>query len=149
MLLAASPLGAVLGVLLVSSWPPAVQVSRILPMALLLPLPLLGLLFDPHWVVAGLLFVVAGVCQGFMVPLMATFTLLSPDHLRGRLSAVAGSGFALVSALSFLAVGALADVITPALAVVVSAVVTLIALLPVWRRWPGRELAEASARTYS
>ncbi|GAA4356799.1 MFS transporter [Angustibacter luteus] len=148
-LLAAGPLGAVAGVLLVSRWTPVVQVSRILPMALLLPLPLLGVVLDPPWAVAGVLFVLAGVCQGFMVPLMATFTLLSPDELRGRLSAVAGSGFALVTATSFLAVGALADATNPALAVVVSAVLTLLLLVPVWRSWPRRELAEAAERAYS
>jgi MFS family permease len=148
-LLAASPFGAVLGVLLVSRWRPAVQVGRILPMAMLLPLPLLGLVFDPGWVVAVVLFVMAGVFQGFMVPLMSTFTLLGPEHMRGRLNALAGAGFALVAAGSFLAVGALADLTSPSLAVTVSAAATLLALLPVWRGWPRAELAEATAKAYS
>ncbi|WP_426561051.1 MFS transporter [Angustibacter sp. McL0619] len=148
-LLAASPFGAVISVLVVSRWSPSVQVGRILPMALLLPLPLLGLVFNPAWVVAVVLFVLAGVFQGFMVPLMSTFTLLSPDQMRGRLSALAGSGFALIAAGCWLAVGALADLTSPSLAVTVSAALTLLALVPVWRTWPRRELAEASARAYS
>ncbi len=148
-LLAAGPLGAFLGVLLVGRWEPMVQVRRLLLLATCVPLPLLGLAVDPPWQVAAVLFVVAGGFQGFMVPLMATYSLLSPDSLRGRLSAVAGSGFALVSALAFVVVGAFADWTSPSTAVVLSAVLTLVALLVVRSRWPRREIADAAERAYS
>lgn len=148
-LLAAGPLGAFLGVLLVSRWEPMVQVRRLLLLATCVPLPLLGLAVDPPWQVAAVLFVVAGGFQGFMVPLMATYSLLSPDSLRGRLSAVAGSGFALVSALAFVVVGAFADWTSPSTAVVLSAVLTLVALVAVRLRWPRREIADAAERAYS
>lgn len=148
-LLAASPFGAALSVLVVSRWEPTEQVRRLLGLATLVPLPLLGMLAEPPWPVAAGLFFLAGTFQGFMVPLMATFSLLAPDHLRGRLSGVAGSGFALLSALSFLAVGALADVTSPAVAVVIAAAATLLALALVWVRWPQRELIAAAVRAYS
>ncbi len=148
-LLAASPFGAFVSVLVVSRWAPIVQVRRLLVLASCVPVPLLGLVLDPGWQVAAGLFVLAGAFQGFMVPLMATFSLLSPDELRGRLGAVAGSGFALVSAMSFVLVGALADWTSPATAVVLAAAITVLALVPAWARWPHRQLAEAAERAYS
>jgi MFS family permease len=148
-LLGASPLGAVLSVMVVSRWQPAVQVRRLFVMAACVPLPMLGLVLVPRWPVAAILFFVAGAFQGFMVPLMATFSLLSPDPLRGRLSGLAGSGFALVSALAFLVVGGLADATSPAFAVVLSAGVTLVALAGARLRWPQRQLTAAAERAYS
>jgi hypothetical protein len=118
-------------------------------MATVLPLPLLLMALDPPVELVVGVFAAAGCLQAFLVPLMATFTLLSPDVLRGRLSALAGSGFALVSALSWVAVGALADATSPALAVELSAALVLIVLVPVWRSWPRAELSEATARAYS
>ena len=148
-LLAASPFGAFVSVLVISRWQPVVQVRRLLVLALCVPVPLLALAISPPWPVVVVLFFLAGAFQGFMVPLMATFSLLSPDHLRGRLSALAGSGFALVSAIAFLAVGALSDATNPALAVVLSAVATLLALLVVRSRWPQQQLCAAAERAYS
>ena len=134
MLLAASPLGAVLGVLLVSRWTPAVQVSRILPMALLLPLPLLGLVFDPPWVVAAVLFVAGRGLPGLHGAADGDVHAAQPGRSCAAGSAPSpGPASRWCRPARFLAVGALADVTTPALAVVVSAVVTLLALVPVWR----------------
>ncbi len=149
LLLAASPFGAFVSVLVISRWQPVVQVRRLLLLATCVPLPLLALVVVPPWPVVVVLFFVAGAFQGFMVPLMATFSLLTPDHLRGRLSGLAGSGFALVSAVAFVAVGALSDATSPAAAVVLSAVVTLIVLALVRTRWPQRQLCAAAERAYS
>jgi MFS family permease len=148
-LLAAMPFGMALGAAVVGRWTPVQQVRRMLPMAVLLPMPLLGMVFDPPWPVAGVLFVLAGACQAFLVPLMGTFTLVAPESLRGRLNAMAGAGFSLITAVSFVVVGALADVTTAATAVFLTAVTTLLALVLVWRRWPARELDEAAARAYA
>ena len=148
LLLAAVPAGIAVGVAVVGRWTPQQQVHRMLPMAALLPLPLLAMALDPPWPVAGLLFALAGAMQAFLVPLMGTFTLLAPEHLRGRLNGVAGAGFSLISALSFVAVGALADATTSARAVAIAAGVTLLLVALAWRRWPARELDEAAARVY-
>jgi MFS family permease len=149
LLLAASPFGAFLSVLVISRWQPVVQVRRLMVLAMCVPLPLLALAASPPWPVVAGLFFAAGAFQGFMVPFMATFSLLSPDHLRGRLSALAGSGFALVSAIAFVVVGALSDATDPALAVVLSAIVTLLLLLVLRSRWPQRRLCTAAERAYS
>jgi MFS family permease len=147
-LLAAVPFGAVVGVALVSRWQPIVQVRRMLPLATLAPLPLLGLVVDPAWPVAVVLFALSGFCQGFMVPLMATYALLAPDVMRGRLNGLAGSGFALVTAIAFVVVGALADLTTPAQAVVVAAAATGVFLAVTWRLWPHRVMVERAQETY-
>jgi MFS family permease len=149
LLLAAVPLGVAVGAAIVGRWTPAQQVHRMLPMAALLPVPLLPMALDPPWPVACVLFALAGVCQAFLVPLMGTFTVLAPEPLRGRLNGVAGAGFSLISALAFVAVGALADATTSATAVALSAAATLLALPLVWRHWPARELDDAAAEAYS
>jgi MFS family permease len=148
-LLAAVPFGAVLGVAVVGRWHPVTQVRRMLPLASCAPLPLLGIVTDPSWPVAAGLFVLSGLCQGFMVPLMATYALLAPDEMRGRLNGLAGSGFALVTAVAFLVVGALADLTTEATAVVVAAVVTGVFLAATWAVWPRRRLVDSAVATYS
>jgi MFS family permease len=147
-LLAAVPFGAVIGVAVVGRWRPVVQVRRMLPLATLAPLPLLGLVVVPAWPVAGALFVLSGFCQGFMVPLMATYALLAPDAMRGRLNGLAGSGFARVSAVAFLVVGALADLTAPATAVVLAALATGVFLAVTWRLWPRRLMFERARQTY-
>ena len=148
LLLASVPLGAALGVLVVNRWSPREQVHRLLPLATLAPVPLLALAIDPPWQVAAVLFALSGACQGYMVPLMGTFTLLAPDAMRGRLNGLAGSGFALVSILALLAVGAAADLTSPALAVVLSAGVTLLMLAAIWRRWPRRAIEQGADRAF-
>jgi len=148
LLLAAVPAGIALGVAIVGRWTPRQQVDRMLPMAALLPLPLVALALDPPWPVALALFAVAGAFQAFLVPLMGTFTLLAPEHLRGRLNGVAGAGFSLISAVSFVVVGALADLTTSALAVAIAAGVTLAMVAVLWPRWPARELDEAATVVY-
>lgn len=148
-LYAATPLGAFVGVLFISRWSPQVQLRRLLTLATCVPLPLLGLAFDPPWAVTAALFFLAGSCQGFMVSLMGTFARMSPSHLRARLTGLAGSGFALVSTLTFLLVGGVADLTSPAFAVVVAAVLTLLVLAWVWLRWPHEQLRRAGEAVYS
>ncbi len=147
-LLAAVPFGAVVGVALVGRWEPVQQVRRMLPLASCAPVPLLLLVLDPPWPVATGLFVLSGLCQGFMVPLMATYALLAPDAMRGRLNGLAGSGFALVTALAFLLVGALADLTSPARAVVLAAVATAVFLAATWWLWPQRQVFDRARETY-
>jgi MFS family permease len=148
-LLAAVPFGAVIGVAVVGRWPPVAQVRRMLPVASAAPLPLLFLVVDPSWPVAALLFVLSGLCQGFMVPLMATYALLAPDAMRGRLNGLAGSGFALVTALAFLVVGALADLTSESFAVVLAALATSVFLAVTWAVWPRQQLIDSAVQTYS
>ena len=148
-LLATVPLGAAVGVVVVNRWTSSQQVRRLLPLATMAPMPLLLLAFDPPWQVAAVLFTLSGACQGYMVPLMGTFSLLAPDSMRGRLNGLAGSGFALVSVVALLLVGAAADATSPALAVVLAAASTLIFLAVTWHRWPSPAIEKAAVRAYA
>ncbi|WP_460447265.1 MFS transporter [Angustibacter aerolatus] len=147
-LLAAVPLGLALGAFVVGRWSPMTQVRSMLPMAALLPMPLLGLALDPRWQLVAVLYLVTGALQAFLVPLMGTFAVLAPPQLRGRLNGVAGAGFSLVSALSFLVVGFVADRTSPVFAVVLAAAVSLVAIAVAWPRWPQGQLEQAAERAY-
>lgn len=149
LLLAAPPLGAAIGVYVVSRWDALVQVRRILPMAGASTVPLLLVVFAPPWELALVLFLASGLCQGFMVPLLATFTVLAPDHLRGRVNGLAGAGFSAITAAAFLLVGGIADLSTPAFAVMFGGAVGCLVLAWTWTRWPRRELREAAETAYS
>nr|WP_284290517.1 MFS transporter [Angustibacter aerolatus] len=97
-LLAAVPLGLALGAFVVGRWSPMTQVRSMLPMAALLPMPLLGLALDPRWRLVAVLYLVTGALQAFLVPLMGTFAVLAPPQparaaqRRGRCRLLAGVG---------------------------------------------------------
>ncbi|NUQ31487.1 MAG: MFS transporter, partial [Dermatophilaceae bacterium] len=90
-LMAAPIIGAVAGILLIGRWDVHQQNRSIVPLALAMPLPLLVMaLRPPIWLVAALFFG-SGVLQAFMVPLQATFALVTEPELRGRIFSLAGS----------------------------------------------------------
>jgi MFS family permease len=118
-------------------------------MALLCPLPLIAAIGGPSWPLAAGLWLACGLCQGFMVPLMSTFMLLTPPELRGRLSGFAGATFAVVTAGTFLVCGALADSRTPQFAVAVAGALSLALVAATVTRWPRAELRRQAARVYA
>ena len=69
LLMAAPIFGAVVGLVMVGRWQPQRQNSRIIVMALLMPLPLLVTVFAPPLPVAWALWFVCGVLQAYMLPL--------------------------------------------------------------------------------
>ena len=114
-LMAALPAGGALGAILVSRWPPGDQTRAILPLALASCLPLVLTGASPPVLIATALWFVAGVGQGFMVPLIATVNLLTPAHSRGRVNGLAAAGFNVGSASAFALAGFGAAVLSPAL----------------------------------
>lgn len=146
--LMASPVaGAVLGVVLVGRWQPEVAGARMLPMALLMPAPLLLTAVLPAtsaWLpVLGLLWFGSGVLQAFILPLQATFALVVAPDLRGRVIGLAGASAMTTSALAFLLAGWLSEVFGPATSVTACAALSLGAIALLAARWPRRGLAEA------
>jgi MFS family permease len=148
LLLAAPPLGAVAGAWLVGRWHWQAQVRRILPMAVGASVPLLLMALEPPWPVALALFVVSGACGSFMVPLLSTFTLLAPKHLRGRLNGLAGAGFSAATVAAYLLVGVVADLTSPAFSVTVAGAACCAVLAVLWPGWPRREIRRASAAAF-
>jgi hypothetical protein len=84
LLMAAPMLGAVAGLVMVGRWQPARQNSRIIGMALLMPVPLVVTVLAPPVPITWLLWFGCGVLQAFMLPLQSTFSLVvSPRCVAG------------------------------------------------------------------
>jgi MFS family permease len=148
-LMASLPAGAALGAYLVGRLEPVRQVGLIVPLAVSACAPLLLTSLAPPWPVTLPLWFLAGLSQGFMVPLMTTVNLVSPVALRGRVNGLAGAGFSTVTATTFLVAGGLADLATPAVSVTVCAVVGLALVGAAHRTWPTGELRRAARRVYA
>jgi MFS family permease len=147
-LMASLPAGAALGALLVARLEPVRQVRLIVPLAVGSCAPLLLTSLAPPWQVALPLWFLAGLSQGFMVPLMTTVNLITPAALRGRVNGLAGAGFSTVTAVTFLLAGAAADLASPAVAVTLAAVLGLALVGAAYHSWPAGALRRAAERVY-
>ncbi|WP_374969538.1 MFS transporter [Terrabacter sp. BE26] len=147
--LMASPiLGAIVGILLVGRRDVVAQNRSILPMALAMPIPLLlTVLHPPIWVVTALFFL-SGVMQAFMVPLQATFALVTEPALRGRIFSLAGSVSVAAAGVTYVAAGWVGQYSSAHAGVAICAAVCLglTALLAV--SWPYRGVRAAVDRAY-
>jgi MFS family permease len=148
-LMASLPAGAALGAWLVARAEPVRQVSLVLPLAVASVTPLLLTSLAPPWAVLLPVWFLSGLAQGYMVPLMTTVNLVSPADLRGRVNGLAGAGFSLVTASTFLLAGAVADLTSPAVAVTFGAVLGLALVGAVHREWPRAELGQAARELYA
>lgn len=149
LLMASLPAGAALGAYLVARRDPLRQVGLIVPLAVSACAPLMLTSLAPPWQVTLPLWFLAGLSQGFMVPLMTTVNLMSPVGLRGRVNGLAGAGFSTVTAATFLLAGAAADLTSPAVAVTLAAVVGLALVGAAHHTWPAGELRRAARRVYA
>jgi len=141
LLMAAPIVGAVAGLLLIGRLPAERQSGLIMRLALLMPLPLLVTVFEPHLGVVWVAWFVCGALQCYMLPLQAAFTLLVPTAMRGRVFGRAGALSVGVTGLCFLAAGWVSEKTSPAASVGVCAVVTFGALVLLAARWPREEVA--------
>ncbi len=147
-LMASVPAGAAVGTYVVGRWGPHRQVRAIIPLAVLSCLPLLAVCIAPPWWATLVLFFLNGLCQGFMVPLLATVNLLSPAQFRGSVNGLAAAGFGVASAAAFLLAGLVADLTSPAVAVTAGGAVGLAMVGLAHRTWPTGALRRASDRLY-
>ena len=149
LLMAAPILGTVAGLLMVGRWQPERQNSRMIVMALLMPLPLVVTVFAPPVPLAWLLWFGCGVLQAFMLPLQSTFSLVIPATMRGRVFGLAGALSVAASGVAFLVAGYLAERTSPAAAVAICAVGSLLAIVVLAVRWPRDALREAVDTAYN
>jgi MFS family permease len=149
LLMAAPILGAVAGVVMVGRWQPERQNSRIIVMALLMPLPLIVTAFSPPVLIAWLLWFTCGVLQAFMLPLQSTFSLVIPAEMRGRVFGLAGALSVAATGVAFLVAGLLAEQTSPAWAVAICAAASMVAIVTVAVRWPRAALREAVETAYN
>ena len=149
LLMAAPILGAVAGLVMVGRWQPERQGSRIIVMALLMPLPLVVTVLAPPVPIAWLLWFTCGVLQAFMLPLQSTFSLVIPVEMRGRIFGLAGALSVAATGVAFLVAGFLAELTSPASAVAICAGVSLVAIVALAVRWPRAALREAVDTAYN
>jgi MFS family permease len=149
LLMAAPVFGALVGLLMVGRWQPERQNSRIIVMALLMPLPLLATVFAPPLPITWLLWFACGVLQAFMLPLQSTFSLVVPDEMRGRVFGLGGALSVAASGAAFLVAGSLAEHTTPAHAVAGCAAASLVGIIILSVRWPRAALRSAVRVAYN
>jgi MFS family permease len=148
-LMAAPIVGAVVGIVLIGRLDVHQQNSSIVPLALAMPLPLLALAAKPPiWAVA-VLFFGSGVLQAFMVPLQATFALVTEPELRGRIFSLAGSVSIAAAGASYLAAGWIAKHTGAHWGVTICAAVCLALVALLAATWPHRRVRTAVDLAYS
>lgn len=149
LLMAAPIFGAVAGLVMVGRWQPERQNSRIIVMALLMPLPLLVTVLAPPMPITWLLWFGCGVLQAFMLPLQSTFSLVVPAEMRGRVFGLGGALSVAASGAAFLVAGYLAEHTNPASAVATCAAVSLLTIMMLAVRWPWSALRRAVKTAYN
>ncbi len=148
-LMAAPIVGAFVGIILIGRLHVRTQNRLIVPLALGMPLPLLAVaLHPPIGVVVGL-FVLSGLLQAFMVPLQATFTLVTEPEMRGRIFSLAGSVSVAAAGASFLVAGWLGQRTNPYLGVAICAALTLALVGVLALTWPHHRVNRAVDRAYA
>jgi MFS family permease len=148
--LMASPIvGAVLGIILIGRRDIRWQNNSLIPLALCMPLPLLATMFHPPLGVLAALWFFSGMLQAFMVPLQATFTLVTPEALRGRIFSLAGAASVTAAGGAYLVAGWIAKYTSAAQAVTIcsGACLALVAMLGV--RWPHAGVRAAVDAVYA
>lgn len=149
LLMAAPVAGAVLGILLITRRDVHWQNNSLIPLAMLMPVPLIATILHPPFVVLALLWFVSGMLQAFMVPLQATFTLVTPEALRGRIFSLAGAVSVGAAGLSYLGAGWIAKYTGPAAAVTVCAGLCLVFVGLLGLRWPDVAVRQAVDAAYA
>jgi MFS family permease len=111
MIMAAGPLGFVIGGILFSRLVPASRRIRLVPLlAVIAPLLLVPTIAGPPAEVVALLVLLAGLIHGSLMPtLNATFVLALPDGFRARAFGVVNSGVQLSQFSAIMLTGLLAD----------------------------------------
>jgi MFS family permease len=148
LLMAAPIFGALAGLVMVGRWQPEHQNSRIIVMALFMPLPLLMTALAPPLPVTWVLWFCCGVLQAFMLPLQSTFSLVVPDQMRGRVFGLGGAMSVAASGVAFLVAGFIAEHTNPAAAVAGCATLSLVAIIALAIRWPRTALRRAVRTAY-
>ncbi len=124
LLLAASPAGNLIGVLVLSRWVPPAKRPQLLPVLTVgAGLPLLACGLSPGVPVAALLWALSGLCTAYLVLIVSEFVAIVPARVRGQAIGLASSGLLAAQGIGLLLGGALALLwgVGPAIAVAGSA----------------------------
>lgn len=146
MLLAAAPLGAAVGgILLTRFCPPSRRARLIVPLAALSCAILVPVWWiPPMWALLGLL-AIAGTGSAFAVPLNPIFGRAVATQLRGRAFGVAVTGLSAAQGLAMLAAGAAATHLQPTTVIAGSGMLGVLAVIAVATIWPQPVLPSRTA----
>jgi MFS family permease len=147
-LLAATPAGAAIGSLLVARLPIGQQIRLIFPLAIASTLPMLLTALEPPLLPTAGLWVMVGLCQGYVVTLMALSMQLTPEQRRGRVFGIAGAGFNAMAVVGLVGLGAVATATTPAAALVLAGALGLLIIVLAALLWPRRDVLGAVRASY-
>ena len=147
-LLAATPAGAAVGSLLVARLPIGRQIRLTFPLALASTVPMLLTAVEPPLIATAALWLLVGLCQGYVVTLMALTMQLTPEQRRGRVFGMAGAGFNGMTIVGLVGLGAVATVTTPAAAIVLAGALGLLIIVLAALLWPRRDVRTAVRVSY-
>ncbi|MBB6346229.1 MFS family permease [Nonomuraea muscovyensis] len=143
LLMAAIPVGNVIGGILTRMTEPARRLRLLRPLLLAAPLLLVPALARPPFVVVFLLMVGAGIANMVMAPLNGLFVSVLPGDFRARAFGIMQGGIQITLAVSVLAAGALAERFSVPIVVGAWAVCGLVLMGVAVRTWPGVEVIDA------
>ncbi|MFC5926044.1 MFS transporter [Micromonospora vulcania] len=150
-IMAANPVGFILGGLLVSRlFGPTRRLALMRPLAVLAPLVLVPALFDPPPLVVAVLALLCGFAVGGIMPTAnVLFVQALPGAFRARAFGVMATGIQVIQGVAVLLTGVLAQRFgIPRVVGVWSAVGALLMLLVVLR-WPDRQTVDSAITTAS
>jgi MFS family permease len=148
LILAAGPMGTVLGVLVMTRWASTQQrAASMRPLAAFACVPLLACFAHPPLPVLLGLLLVSGAAMSFNIAANQAFVLAVPQAMRGRAFGIANGGLSVSQGLGFLAAGVLAEFMAPWEVVGVVGAVGLISVLMLVQT--GRARRSTSTRTLS
>ena len=135
LLLAASPAGAVVGMWLITLWPPERRMRLLGPLAVAACVPLVFCAFTPGLVPTLVLWALSGMASAYHLPTSAAFVQAVPDHQRGQAFGVASTALKGSQGLGILLAGLIADRTSPSLALAVVGAAGVLAALVAGTAW--------------
>ncbi|GAA1890057.1 MFS transporter [Asanoa iriomotensis] len=130
LLMAGSPLGMLLGQLVIGRLvPPDTRTRLVAPLVLLLGLPPVGFAFDPPLAVCAVLMVASGVGFAYSLGLQRAFVDAVPELARGQAFGLLSTGLMTLQGVGPAVFGALASLTAPRWAVALAGVTTITTVL--------------------
>jgi MFS family permease len=136
LLLAANPIGTVVGSVLIGRWvSPERRLRWLLPMAFLTGVPLIVCLWWTDLLAVGVLWGLSGLFSAYNLAANAAFVRAVPDARRGQAFGLVQAGMAVGQGIGFLVAGAAAEWLDPLTVVAFAGALTcVVAVALVTRR---------------
>lgn len=135
LLMAALPLGTVIGTLLLVRRPPGQRSRLLAPLAILTALPLIACAAHPGLAASIALWATSGVFSSYQVEAVASFVSSVPGHHRGRSVGIASSTVIATQGMGLIGFGLLADQWGAAHAVAFAGALAVALALPLAVSW--------------